>query len=97
MRLLLPGHGDDPTAGDSLDNERREAKTMIVGTDVGGKRTAVSILDDAGKVVWRGMADTQPEMIDAALRRLKGELSKVELESGPVTPHLFCWRPWVIQ
>ena len=57
--------------------------TMFAGMDVGGKRTAVCILDDAGKVVWRGMADTHPEMIDAVLRRFKGELTKVGLESGP--------------
>jgi transposase len=63
--------------------------TMFAGMDVGGKRTAVCILDDAGKVVWRGMADTHPEMIDAVLRRFKGELTKVGLESGPFTPHLF--------
>ena len=57
--------------------------TMFAGLDVGGKRTAVCILDDAGKIVWRGMADTHPELIDAALRRFKGQLAKVGLESGP--------------
>ena len=63
--------------------------TMFAGLDVGGKRTAVCVLDEAGKVVWRGMVDTHPEMIDAVLRRFKGELTKVGLESGPFTPHLF--------
>ena len=63
--------------------------TMFAGMDVAGKRSAVCILDDAGKVVWRGMADTHPEMIDAVLRRFKGELTKVGLESGPFTPRLF--------
>lgn len=72
-----------------MDDEWRAAMTMFAGMDVGGKRTAVCILDDAGKVVWRGMADTHPEMIDAVLRRFKGELTKVGLESGPFTPHLF--------
>ncbi len=31
----------------------------------------VHFLNDAGKVVWRGMADTRPEMVDAVLRRSK--------------------------
>lgn len=50
---------------------------------------SVHFLNDAGKVVWRRMADTRPEMVDAALRRFKGELTKVGLESGPFRPHLF--------
>ena len=49
---------------------------MYAGLDVGGKRTAVCILDGGGKVVWRGMADTHPKMIDAVLRRFKGELTR---------------------
>ena len=44
--------------------------TMFAGLDVGGKRTAVCVIDAAGKIVWRGMVDTHPEMIDAALERL---------------------------
>ncbi len=38
---------------------------MYAGLDVGGKRTAVCISDEAGKIGWRGMTDTHPEMIDA--------------------------------
>ena len=56
--------------------------TMFAGLDVGGKRTAVCVIDAAGKIVWRGMVDTHPEMIDAALERFKGMLDKVGLESG---------------
>jgi predicted NBD/HSP70 family sugar kinase len=63
--------------------------TMFVGLDVGGKRTAVCEIDGSGKAVWRGMVDTHPEMIDAALQPFKGLLDKVGLESGPFTPHLF--------
>lgn len=84
MRLLLPDGGVDPIAGDSLDDEWRAAMKSYAGLDVGGKRTAVCILDDAGKIVWRGMADTHPEIIDAVLRRFKGALTKVGLESRPV-------------
>ncbi|NUJ79146.1 transposase [Methylocystis sp. FS] len=62
---------------------------MYAGLDVGGKRTAVCILDDGSKIVWRGKTDTHPKMNDAVLRRFKGELAKVGLESGPFTSHLF--------
>jgi predicted NBD/HSP70 family sugar kinase len=51
--------------------------TMFAGLDVGGKRTEVCVIDAAGKIVWRGMVDTHPEMIDAALERFKGMLDKV--------------------
>ncbi len=56
---------------------------------MGGKRTAVCVIDAAGKIVWRGMVDTHPEMIEAALKRFSGKFSKVRLETGPFTPHLF--------
>ncbi len=62
--------------------------TMFAGLDVGGKRTAVCVVDEAGKIVWQGMVDTHPEMIAAALQRFRGKLAKVGLESGPFTPHL---------
>jgi transposase len=62
--------------------------SMFAGLDVGGKRTAVCIVDEKGKIVWRGMVDTHPEMIAAALQRFQGPLAKVGLESGPFTPHL---------
>ena len=45
--------------------------TMFAGLDVGGKRTAVFVIDGSGKAVWRGIVDTHPEMIDAALQRIE--------------------------
>jgi transposase len=62
---------------------------MYAGLDIGGKRTAICVIDGSGKTVWRGTVDTHPEMIDGALQRFKGSLDKVGLESGPFTPHLF--------
>ena len=62
---------------------------MFAGLDIGGKHTAICVIDESEKLVWRGFVDTHPEMIDAALRRFKGALDKVGLESGPFTPHLF--------
>ena len=40
---------------------------MFAGLDIGGKRTAICVMDDSGKPVWRGTVDTYPEMIDGAL------------------------------
>lgn len=61
---------------------------MFAGLDVGGKRTAMCVVDEQGKIIWQGMVDTHPEMIAAALKRFQGQLAKVGLESGPFTPHL---------
>jgi predicted NBD/HSP70 family sugar kinase len=46
--------------------------TMFAGPDVGGKRTAGCVMDDAGRIVWRGTADTHPELVDAVLESLQG-------------------------
>ena len=62
--------------------------SLFAGLDVGGKRTAVCVVDDAGKIVWQGMVDTHPEMMASALQRFRGKLARVGLESGPFTPHL---------
>ena len=61
---------------------------MFAGLDVGFKRTAVCVIDEVGAVVWRGVVDTHPEMIEAALRRWRKELAKVGLESGSLSPWL---------
>src|SRR6202022_4467842 len=37
---------------------------------------------EAGKIVWRGIVDTHPRMLAAALKRFEGKLAKVGLESG---------------
>ena len=43
--------------------------TMFAGLDVGFKRTAVCVVDGSGRTVWRGVVDTHPEAIAAALKR----------------------------
>jgi len=63
---------------------------MFAGLDVGFKRTAVCVcvcvLDEAGRIVWRGVVDTHPEALSRALQRWGGKLAKVGLESGSMTP-----------
>jgi transposase len=61
---------------------------MHAGLDVGGKTTAICIVDEAGKIVWRGAVDTHPDAIAARLKGFQGKLVKVGIESGAFTPHL---------
>ena len=62
--------------------------TMFAGLDVGFKRTAVCVVDGSGRIVWRGVVDTHPEAIAAALKRWCNELEKVGLETGSMSPWL---------
>ena len=62
--------------------------TMFAGLDVGFKRTAVCVVNDRGEIVWRGMVDTHPEAVSAALRRWRQDLGKVGLETGSLSPWL---------
>ena len=61
---------------------------MFAGLDVGGKTAAICIVDEAGKIVWRGMADTHPDAIAVRLKGLQDRRVKVGIESGPFAPHL---------
>ena len=61
---------------------------MFAGLDVGGKQTAICIVGEAGKIAWRGVVDTHPDMIAGRLRGFQGKLEKVGIESGSFTPHL---------
>jgi transposase len=61
---------------------------MFAGLDVGFKRTAVCVVDGSGRTVWRGIVDTHPQAIAAALRRWREELEKVGLETGSMSPWL---------
>jgi transposase len=61
---------------------------MFAGLDVGGKTTAICVVNEAGKIVWQGAADTHPDAIAARLKGFQEKLVKVGIESGPFTPHL---------
>jgi hypothetical protein len=41
---------------------------MFAGLDVGFKRTPVCVVDEAGRIVWRGVVDTHPERQSNAQR-----------------------------
>jgi transposase len=44
--------------------------------------------DGEGRMLWRGVADTHPEMIAAALECWRERIVRVGLETGSMTPWL---------
>src|SRR3954465_9684262 len=57
--------------------------------DVSNDETALHILDEAGRTVWRGKRPSDPEALATALRRYAPELVRVGLETGFLTPCLY--------
>ena len=59
-----------------------------VGLDVSQKLTAICVVDDTGRRLWRGQCTSDPEPIERAVRRHRGEDARLGLETGPMTPWL---------
>ena len=49
---------------------------MFAGLDVGFKRTAVCVVDEAGRIVWRGVVDTHPEALSEPCSAGAGSLRR---------------------
>jgi transposase len=62
--------------------------TLFVGLDVSQKTTAICVVDDAGRRVWRGQCASDPEQIERVVRRHAGDDARIGLETGPMTPWL---------
>ena len=60
-----------------------------VGLDVSLKATRICVVDENGRAVWEGVADTHSEMIANRLARFSGALVLVGLETGSITPWLY--------
>jgi hypothetical protein len=88
MRLLLSGEKATFPLVIPVAKERRAAMRMFAGLDVGFKRTAMCVVDEAGRIVWRGVVDTHPEALSRALQRWGRKLAKIGLESESMTPWL---------
>jgi transposase len=56
--------------------------TRFVGLDVSQKLTAICVVDEAGRRVWRGQCATDPEQIERAVRQQAGDEARVGLETA---------------
>jgi len=50
--------------------------------------TAICVVDNAGRRLWRGQCPTAPEKIAAMVRRHAGDDSRIGIETGAMTPWL---------
>jgi transposase len=57
--------------------------------DVSDKETAVHVLDESGKLVWKGKRPSEPTALAAALQRYAPALERVGLETGQLAPWLY--------
>src|SRR5258707_3479940 len=63
--------------------------SQYVGLDVSLKETSICIIDDAGKIVWRGRVDSTPEAIATAMKQHAPNAVRTGLESGQLSRWLF--------
>jgi transposase len=61
--------------------------THFVGLDVSQKITAICVVDDTGRRLWRGECPTIPEQISILVRRHAGD-DPLGIETGAMTPWL---------
>ena len=59
-----------------------------VGLDVSQKMTAVCIVDETGRRLWRAQCRSVPEEIEAAIHRHAGGGARIGIETGAMTPWL---------
>jgi transposase len=62
--------------------------TRFVGLDISQKMTAICVVDNTGRRLWRGQCASDPEQIEKVVRRQAGEDARIGLETGPMTPWL---------
>ncbi len=62
--------------------------TRFVGLDVSQKLTAICVVDETGRRLWRGQCATDPGQIERAVRGHAGEGAKIGVGTRPMTPWL---------
>ncbi len=62
--------------------------TSYIGLDVSQKMTAICVVDDVGRRLWRGQCPSVPEQIYRAVRRHGGDDARIGIETGAMTPWL---------
>ena len=58
---------------------------QYVGLDVSLEQTAVCIVDEQGKTLWRGKCASTPEAIAAVVKVRVPHVERLGLESGPLS------------
>src|SRR5918999_2488106 len=62
---------------------------LYAALDVSNQESAIHVVDEAGRTIWRGKRASDPEALAAALRRHAPDLVRVGLETGFLTPWLY--------
>ena len=62
--------------------------TRFVGLDVSQKMTAICIIDNAGRRLWRGQCSSVPEQICDVVLQHAGDNVRIGIETGAMTPWL---------
>jgi len=62
--------------------------TNYIGLDVSQKMTAICVVDNAGRRLWRGQCPSVPEQIHRVVRRHAGNDVRIGIETGAMTPWL---------
>ena len=62
---------------------------QYVGLDVSLKETSICVIDDVGKIVWRGRTESTPEAIASAVKQHAPHAVRIGLESGRLSSWLF--------
>jgi transposase len=57
--------------------------------DVSDKETAIHVLDEHGRLVWKGKRPSEPQVLATTLQRHAPALQRVGLETGQLAPWLF--------
>ncbi len=61
--------------------------TRFVGLVVPQKLTAICVVDETGRRLWRGQCATDPAQIERMVRRHAGQDASVGIETGCSPPH----------
>src|ERR1700693_4143649 len=62
---------------------------QYVGLDVSLKETSICVVDNVGKIVWRGRTGSTPEAIASAVKQHSPRAARIGLESGQLSSWLF--------
>ena len=69
--------------------------THYVGLDVSQTMTAICVVDESRRRLWRGQCRSLPDEIEQAVRQHAGCDTRIGVETGPMTPwlvHELCSR-----